>query len=1280
MTITFPNIKVGLMVGIAGGIPSAVRLGDVVVGTPTNDNPGVVQWDLGRAEKAGQFKRIGALNNPPTALLTAASSLETRQAIYGSKAQTYINTMAKDFPHLEAEFCRAESLTDVMAATKSPWDISIWLSVLSSFVRCLAFYALGLDLVFSSDEKPTCSDGPRARGPRVHHGLILSGDQVIKNARLRDILNQRFGGNCLCIEMEAAGLMNDFPCIVIRGICDYADEKKNKIWQKYAATAAAAVARELLQEVQAQHVNEEQPIRSLLEDVHHTIRATRKALVAVSDKLRTDDETRMLDWLTAIDYGPTQSDHLRKRLEGTGNWLLESPAYQDWLSEKGKALFCPGIPGAGKTVLSALVIDHITRKFPESTVAYIFLDHKQQAMQSIEQLLGSLIKQVAAQTVLFPKPVQELHDMHERQRTRPSYTELASALGSVIAAQTDVFIVVDALDECADAEGCRSSLIETILDLKKSLSTRIFATSRFLPDVIEGLKEATTLEIKARDTDVRTYLEAQVQRLPQTLKSDREFCEAIISSVLALTNGMFLLAQLYMTALCSKFTRSAIRRALEDIDRRGSEHTIHSRRRLLDAAYEDAMTRINEQAKDRAELAHRAMSWIVKMERPLTAEELLHALTIEIDSKKLDFDDVPPIATVLTACGGLVYINSEEGLVRFVHQTTYQYLEINSSRWFPQADVAILRACLTYICFDEIDRLHTPRYPLLRNACLHLVDRTQQIAPALPEIMGLLNTPAKVPLVAQAVFDRESQDFLLGMWRYTLHQSGSPYATRPKSVTGLHLAAIMGLANAVVAMVGEDRTPNKADSWGRTALSYAARYGQSSVVEVLVAQGSDIHRGDILNRTPLWWAARYGHLDVITCLVSNGANLESADSDGFSPLLCTLESDQFEAAQLLHDKGALLDCHNSKGQNAVWLAAAANNIMAVRWLMSRGVRVHAVDLNGHTPLSKAVELGNAELVHLLLAEVVDIPVGSFEWGIALTLACSKGYSQCVSHLLGHDYKRVNTTYSDDVIPSEMSYYPRDIVRRMFDNNSGLLDAKALYLRNALLCAVQQQRPDIVTLLLKAGADPNCSDSFDSPLMAAARHEDGTITNILLRTNKVQVDVRNPFGVTALHRAAVHGSIEQIRILVGAGAEIYTSDMDKRTPLMQAAFLGQTDHVRTLLEYDDAGIDMCDLDGKTALALACEEGHAETVRLLHSYGALVDAIDTLGRSPLIAAIQQFSGHGNNNAGDTSEIARFLIFTAGADVHIRDAEGQTAMSIAKEGGLEVIVKMLENAETG
>lgn len=99
----------------------------------------------------------------------------------------------------------------------------------------------------------------------VRYGLILSGNKVMKRAKTRDEVNASLGGNALCFEMEAAGLMEVFPCIVIRGIADNSDEMKNNTWQQYAAGRAAAYAKELLQFVQLEDAARERPLNELMD-------------------------------------------------------------------------------------------------------------------------------------------------------------------------------------------------------------------------------------------------------------------------------------------------------------------------------------------------------------------------------------------------------------------------------------------------------------------------------------------------------------------------------------------------------------------------------------------------------------------------------------------------------------------------------------------------------------------------------------------------------------------------------------------------------------------------------------------------------------------------------------------------------------------------------------------------------------------------------------------------------------------------------------------------------
>jgi nucleoside phosphorylase len=266
MTSTFPSIRFGLMVGIGGGVPRSVRLGDVVVSTPMDGFGGVVQWDFGKVQQGGTFKRIGALNRPPTELLTALTKLEKEHTMRGTKIPQYLVELKENWPRLAPKYTRSASLKDVLFRAdcdhvQKPNTYDISASDNAAVEREEEENSEDeVDLCINCDQTKIIRRKPRDM--RVHYGLIASGNQVIKDAALRDEINTRLGGKVLCFEMEAAGLMNDFPCIVIRGICDYADSHKNKHWQEHAAAVAAAFAKELLLLVPAQEVEKMPTIKS----------------------------------------------------------------------------------------------------------------------------------------------------------------------------------------------------------------------------------------------------------------------------------------------------------------------------------------------------------------------------------------------------------------------------------------------------------------------------------------------------------------------------------------------------------------------------------------------------------------------------------------------------------------------------------------------------------------------------------------------------------------------------------------------------------------------------------------------------------------------------------------------------------------------------------------------------------------------------------------------------------------------------------------------------------
>jgi nucleoside phosphorylase len=223
MKSTFGSTQFGLLVGIGGGVPGRnndIRLGDVVVSKPRKQNGGIVQYDYGKTVQQGRLVRTGSLNAPPWSLLTPISLLESQMESDGNR---FIRHSSKLLA--KSKFAYQGADNDQLFAP--------------------SYNHIGGSTCEKYDDRRLVQRHARdSSDPIVHYGTIASGNQVMRDGVTRDRLSNEL--EALCFEMEAAGLMNDYPCIVIRGIYDYADSHKNKQWQGYVAATAAAYAKELL--------------------------------------------------------------------------------------------------------------------------------------------------------------------------------------------------------------------------------------------------------------------------------------------------------------------------------------------------------------------------------------------------------------------------------------------------------------------------------------------------------------------------------------------------------------------------------------------------------------------------------------------------------------------------------------------------------------------------------------------------------------------------------------------------------------------------------------------------------------------------------------------------------------------------------------------------------------------------------------------------------------------------------------------------------------------------
>ncbi|KAG7008224.1 hypothetical protein G7Y79_00006g018440 [Physcia stellaris] len=231
---SFPNMKLHLFVGIGGGVPRRPRpddpymdihLGDVAISWAEKTNvPGIVHYERVETLPNGQSGPVGSLDKTSRQLLNALGGILNDKRLNRNRFHEHLARFADhpDFKHPGLDKDVLFEASYHHGNENNPSDCS----------EC--------------DRDQRVMRKPRPTDKMVfHEGTILSGEQVMKDPVRRDALSQKYH-DAICFEMEAAGIMEDTHCLVVRGISDYCDSHKNGSWQPYAAAAAAAFAREIL--------------------------------------------------------------------------------------------------------------------------------------------------------------------------------------------------------------------------------------------------------------------------------------------------------------------------------------------------------------------------------------------------------------------------------------------------------------------------------------------------------------------------------------------------------------------------------------------------------------------------------------------------------------------------------------------------------------------------------------------------------------------------------------------------------------------------------------------------------------------------------------------------------------------------------------------------------------------------------------------------------------------------------------------------------------------------
>jgi ankyrin repeat protein len=627
-----------------------------------------------------------------------------------------------------------------------------------------------------------------------------------------------------------------------------------------------------------------------------------------------------------------------------------------------------------------------------------------------------------------------------------------------------------------------------------------------------------------------------------------------------------------MDLLAAKHTPKAVRAALKSLPQK-----------LYDT-YDQTMDRIESQNDDDKQLAMRILSWIAYAKRPLTVQELQHALSVEPEQSDFDEHNLPEEELLTSVCAGLAIIDKNGNTVRLVHATAQDYfLKVREKR-FPVAQIAITRTCLSYLSFDDFASFYDKKqkiekrlqkYPFLAYAaqywgCHARGDPERRLRNA---VLRFLAQSSKVSCSIQVMY---SQQRRVWSWNKCL-----------ELVPGLWVAATFGLEKIVEILAGQGANVN-ALSCGYTALHQAARSGYEDTVRLLVRKKADVNTRGGVGQTPLHLAARWGHENVVRLLLENGADIMTKDEDkrGFgraTVLSCAIVSENAKLVEMLVEEyGFDTECMDGHGDSAMHEAARTGSEEIVRYLMKVSPHlVSARDNNGCIPLYRAVMSQNLPVARLLLESnpgIVNIADNCGE--TALHLAAKSGNEELAKLLIEKCADIMARDVSGLTALHKAAFYGCEAVIRLLIGHGADIAARGNQGETALHDATIRQELEAVQLLLEKGAD---------------------------------VTIKDDQGRTALHYAAGWGCVQ---LLFGKGPDIaVTDDQGRRTAFLYAIRYAARDekyekyeknekNVRLFEILLEKGADIAARDdqGETALRSAVERGHQKTVQFLLEKGA------------------------------------------------------------------------------
>nr|XP_006825038.1 PREDICTED: ankyrin-1-like [Saccoglossus kowalevskii] len=426
-------------------------------------------------------------------------------------------------------------------------------------------------------------------------------------------------------------------------------------------------------------------------------------------------------------------------------------------------------------------------------------------------------------------------------------------------------------------------------------------------------------------------------------------------------------------------------------------------------------------------------------------------------------------------------------------------------------------------------------------------------------------------------------------------------ALREYRITPLHIAAKCNYTTIMKMLIKRGASPKATDLNGMVPLHFSTRRGNREATEVLlVAKGSDVNVKDSDKMTPLHHSAMSGDVTISRVLLERGADVQAKEINDITPLMFAAIRGNTDMMRFLVDAGKKKNIRpidfmvdiDDEGSNSLHLSVARGHIEVVEYCLELGADVESGKHNGFTPLHIAAVSGNAEMAKLLV---------------------DKG-------------AKVTSRDDEQMTPlHRASLYSRMDVMRFLIQKGASLESKDLEYFTPLLAAAWKGQTEAAQFLLQQSADITVSDrDMKTALHWAVEGNHSEFVKILLENGGTdllnETDKRER---TAVHFAAESGNAKILSILIEYKADVVCKDHEERLPLHIAACNGHLECVRLLAKAAPTRINDDDIDGRTPLLLASEEGHYKVVKRLLKVGADISSKDENRRSALAIAAKE--GH-------------------------------------------------------